>query len=191
MSEPRLITGYLAALSGYLPAQFVEELADGLDETYRHYLELGMAVDAAAETAIAEFGSPEVVAAAFARASPARRVARRLLMSGPVVGACWGAALITSQAWTWPVPAGARIVLGVALIIVIGLLATAALGRKYQSVDLAGKAGCIGIATFDSAMLVGVAIAVPTLVWPLILAATVSAVRVTLTVSALRPILAR
>jgi hypothetical protein len=40
-------------------------------------------------------------------------------------------------------------------------------------------------------MLVGVAIAVPTLVWPLILAATVSAVRVTLTVSALRPILAR
>ena len=35
MPGPGLIRDYLAALSGRLPAPVVEELADGLEETYR------------------------------------------------------------------------------------------------------------------------------------------------------------
>ena len=43
MSGPGLIARYLDALAGQLPGPLVEELADGLEETYRHYLELGQA----------------------------------------------------------------------------------------------------------------------------------------------------
>ncbi len=35
MSEPRLISSYLAVLAAQLPAPIVEELADGLTETHR------------------------------------------------------------------------------------------------------------------------------------------------------------
>ena len=37
-SEPRLIRGYLEVLAAQLPGPIVEELADGLTETYRSYL---------------------------------------------------------------------------------------------------------------------------------------------------------
>ena len=83
MPGPGLITGYLETLSGQLPWPVVEELADGLEETYRRHLGLGLAPDAAAEAAVAEFGAPELIAAEFARAHPARRAARRLLVTGP------------------------------------------------------------------------------------------------------------
>lgn len=189
MSEPSLIRDYLAALSAHLPAHIVEELADGLDQTHRHYLKQGLDVDAAAGAAIAEFGEPPVILAAFTRASPARRAARTLLATGPVVGGCWAAALITGRAWTWPVPAGARILFGVTLITVIGLLAAAALGRQYRSVGRAGTAGCVGIAALDMGMLIAVTLAVPAVVWPLILAMTVSAARITFTARTLRPVL--
>jgi hypothetical protein len=43
MSEPGLIRDYLAALSAQLPAPVVEELADGLTETYESYLRQGLA----------------------------------------------------------------------------------------------------------------------------------------------------
>ena len=191
MAEPSLIRNYLAHLSGHLPAQIVEELADGLDQTHQHYLGQGLDVDAAAEAAIAEFGEPDVIAAAFTRASPARRAARRLLATGPIVGACWGAALVTGRAWTWPIPAGARILFGMALITVVGLLAAAAVGKQYRSVGRAGTAGCAGIAALDAAMLIFVALAGPALVWPLILAVAVSAIRITFTARTLRPVLMR
>ena len=45
--EPRLIRGYLAALAARLPASVVEELADGLTETYRFYLSRGLDPEAA------------------------------------------------------------------------------------------------------------------------------------------------
>jgi hypothetical protein len=189
MSEPGLITDYLAALSAQLPAGIVEELADGLDQTRRRYLGQGLDTDAAAEAAIAEFGEPRVILAAFTRASPARRAARRLLVTGPIVAGCWAAALITGRAWTWPIPAGARILFGVTLLTVIGLLAAAALGRQYRSVGRAGTAGCAGVAALDSAMLIAVILAVPVVVWPLILAVAVSAARITFTAWTLRPVL--
>src|SRR5438067_12230486 len=116
MPGPRLIDGYLAELSADLPGRIVEELADGLDETYRRYLGQGLDPDAAARAAIAEFGEPQVVAAAFTEASRGRKTARRLLVTGPAVGMCWAIVLITGRAWTWPIPVVARVLVGVALI---------------------------------------------------------------------------
>ena len=43
----------------------VKELADGLDETYQRHLGLGLAPQAAAEAAVAEFGDPQLIAAEF------------------------------------------------------------------------------------------------------------------------------
>ena len=108
MSGPGLITSYLDALARQLPGQVVEELADGLQETYRRHLGLGLASEAAAQAAVAEFGDPGLIAAEFTRAHPARLTARRLLAAGLAVGACWAVALVTGRAWTWPIPVAAE-----------------------------------------------------------------------------------
>jgi len=189
MPQTSLITDYLTALSAQLPAPVVEELADGLDQTQQHYVKQGLNPDAAAGAALAEFGEPQVVAAAFTRLSPARYAARRLLAAGPVVGGCWAAALITSRAWTWPVPAASRLLFGAALITVIGLLAAAAFGRRYLSARRAGAVACVGITVLDGVMLVAVVLAVPVLIWPVMLAAAASAARLIFTARALRAVL--
>jgi hypothetical protein len=189
MSQASLITDYLSVLSAQLPAPMVEELADGLDETQQHYLTQGLDPDAAAGAAVAEFGEPRVVVAAFTRLSPARHAARRLLAAGPVVGGCWAAALITGRAWTWPVPATARLLFGAGLITVIGLLAAAAFGRRYLSARRAGAVACVGITVLDGVMLIAVVLAIPVLIWPVILAAAASAARLTFTARALRAVL--
>lgn len=189
MSQASLITDYLSVLSAQLPAPLVEELADGLDETHQHYLTQGLTPDAAAGAAVAEFGEPQVIVAAFIRLSPARHAARRLLAAGPVVGGCWAAALITGRAWTWPVPPTVRLLFGAVLITVIGLLAAAAFGRRYLSARRAGAVACAGITVLDGVMLVAVVVAVPVPIWPVILAAAASAARLTFTARALRAVL--
>ena len=189
MAQASLTTDYLTALSAQLPTTVVEELADGLGQTQQRYLSEGLAPDAAAGAAMAEFGEPQVIVAAFTRLSPARHAARRLLAAGPLVGGCWAAALITDQAWTWPVPGAARILFGAALISVIGLLAAAAFGRRYRSARRAGGAGCAGIIALDSIMLITVMVAIPVLIWPVILAAAASAARLTFSARALRAVL--
>ena len=189
MPRTSLITDYLSALSAQLPAPIVEELADGLDETHQHYLTQGLTPDAAAGAAVAEFGEPQVIVAAFTRLSPARHAARRLLAAGPVVGGCWAAALITSRAWTWPVPPTVRLLVGVVLITVIGLLAAAAFGRRYLSARRAGAVACAGITVLDGVMLITAVLAFPVLVWPVILAAAASIARLTFTARALRAVL--
>jgi hypothetical protein len=190
MAEPGLIKDYLAALSAQLPAPIVAELTDGLEQTYRHYLDQGLGPAAAAEAALAEFGGPQVVVAAFTGASPARRAARKLLATGPVVGACWGTALVLNRAWTWPVPLGVRALLGAALITIIGLLAAAAFGSRYRSAGRAAAAGCAGIAALDATMLIAITLAVPAVIWPVIVAAVASAVRITFATRSLRWVLA-
>jgi hypothetical protein len=189
MPQASLITDYLSVLSAQLPAPLVEELADGLDETYQRYLTQGLTPDAAASAAVAEFGEPQVIVAAFTRLSPARHAARRLLATGPVVGGCWAAALITGRAWTWPVPATVLLLIGVALITVIGLLAAAAFGRRYLSARRAGAVACVGITVLDAVMLITAVLAIPVLVWPVILAAAASIARLTFTARALRAVL--
>jgi hypothetical protein len=189
MAEPGLISDYLAALSAELPAPIVLELADGLEQTHRRYLGQGLDPEVAARAAVAEFGEPPVVVAAFTDASPARRAARRLLAIGPLVGACWGTALVINRAWVWPVPAGVRVLLGAALITVLGLLAAAAFGRRYRSAVRAAAAGCVGIAVLDATMAIAATLAVPAVIWPVIVAAAASAVRISFATGSLRSVL--
>jgi len=179
MSGPGLIDGYLAELSADLPARIVEELADGLDETCRRYLGRGLAQDAAARAAVAEFGEPRVIMAAFTDASRGRRTARRLLAVGPGVGTYWAIVLITARAWQWPVPMVARVLFGVLLIAVIGFLVAAALGRHYRPVCRAAAAGCVGTAIVDAAVTGTVLITAPALAWPVAVAVALSAGRST------------
>jgi len=191
MAEPRLISSYLAVLAAQLPAPIVEELADGLTETHRSYLRQGLAPDLAAESAVAEFGEPQAIVAEFARVNPARRAARRLLGIGPAVGACWAAALITSRAGSWPVPLPARILIGLALITIIGLLAAAALSTRYRLAARAGIAGCIGIATLDAVLITGAALADASLTWVMVGAMVASTARIAFATRSLVPALAR
>ena len=179
MPGPRLIRGDLADLSADLPGRIVDELADGLDETYRRYLGQGLDPDAAAQEAVAEFGEPRRIVAAFAHASRGRTTARRLLAAGPAVGMCWAVILITARAWQWPVPVVARALFGVALITVIGLLAAAALGRHYRLVCRAAAAACVGTAMLDAVMITTVLVFVHILVWPVAAAVALSACRAT------------
>ena len=187
-SEPRLIRGYLEVLARQLPASIVDELADGLTETHRSYLGRGLSPDAAAEAAVEEFGSPEEILAGFARVNPARRAARRLLGLGPVVGACWVVALVASRAWPGPLPA--RVVVGVALLACIGLLAVAALGRRYRVSVFSGVAGFAGFAALDIALIVGALALLGPLTWVTALAMAGSMVRVALCARAVRPAMA-
>ncbi|SRR6266566_1602689 len=190
MRGPSLISGYLDALAGQLPGPVVEELADGLEETYRRHLGLGLTSEAAAQAAVTEFGDADLIAAAFTRTHPARRAARRLLAAGPVVGACWAVALVTGRAWTWLVPVAVRIVPGVALVAVVALLAVAARGIRYRPVGRAGTAGCVGTAALDGFMIIGVLAADPAASWAVAVAVAASAVRLGLSVQLLRPVLA-
>ena len=177
MPGPSLIGDYLAVLSADLPERIVSELADGLEETYRHYLGQGLAQDAAAQAAIAEFGEPRVIVTAFTDASGGRNIAHRLLVLGPGVGMCWAIVLIIARAWDWPIPVAARVLFGAMLITVIGLLAIAAVGRHYRSVCRAAAAGCLGTAILDATMVGTVLVTAPAHVWAAGLAAALSAYR--------------
>jgi hypothetical protein len=188
VAEPRLISGYLAALAAQLPASIVEELADGLAETHRSYLRQGLPPDRAAQAAVAEFGEPRVILAGFARVNPARRAARRLLGIGPAVGACWAAALITSRSWSVPLPA--RLLTGLALATVIGLLAAAALAPRYRLAARTGAAGFLGVITLDAVLIIGAPFAGAPLTWLTAAAMAASTARICVAARALRPALA-
>ena len=191
MAEPRLISDHLAVLAAELPAPIVEELADGLAETYRSHLRRDLAPDLAAQAAVAEFGDPHVIAAEFTRLNPARHGARRLLLTGPVVGGCWAAVLITTRAWAWPIPIPARVTFGLALLTVIGLLAAAALGTRYRHAVHAGIAGCLGVIALDTLMVASATFAVPSVTQVTAGAMLASGARIALSVRTLRPILTR
>jgi len=189
MPQPRLISSYLTVLAAQLPAPIVEELADGLTETHRSYLQQGLAPDDAAKSAVAEFGEPQEIVAEFARVNPARRTARRLLGIGPVVGACWAVALITDRVWPGPLPA--RILVGLALITIIGLLAASALSTRYRLAARAGVAGCVGIAILDAVLITGVTFTGAPMTWLMVAAMVASTARIAFAARSLVPALAR
>jgi hypothetical protein len=190
MPEPRLIGSYLAVLAAQLPASIVEELADGLAQTHQRYLRQGLAPDLAAQSAVAEFGEPRAIVASFARVNPARRAARRLLGIGPAVGACWVVALITSRSWPASVPLSARVLTGLTLAAVIGLLAAAALGTRYRRAARTGAAGFLGVIALDAALIIGAGFATGSLTWAMAAAMAASAARICVAARALRPALA-
>jgi hypothetical protein len=181
MASHELIDGYLADLARQLPPHTVDELADGLMEAWRHRLNAGLAPTAAARAAIAEFGTPDLVTRAFVAQAPGRRAAVLLLASGPVVGACWGASLVTARAWTWPVPAPAAVLLSAVLLTVVAALVTAATSRSSLRRTRLGAVGGIGIVALDAAMITAVLLLAPALVWPMLVAVPVSLTRIGLT----------
>ncbi len=97
MADHRLIAAYRHDLLTRLPAELAEEVSDGLTDAQEEYVRRGLSPDQAAAAAVAEFGHPGTVADAFRSASPVLRLARILIATGPVVGACWAATLITAR----------------------------------------------------------------------------------------------
>jgi hypothetical protein len=181
----QLIGAHLDALARRLPADIVDELADGLTETFQRRLGQGLTAEAAARSAIAEFGTVDVIVTEFVRQSPGRRAARVLLASGPVVGACWAVAAVTGHAWTWPTPAPIRAVFAGTLVMVVAALALAATARRsYRRTRVAVLAG-VGLLLLDIAALGCVALAAPDATAALSVAVTASLVRVCLTTRAL------
>jgi hypothetical protein len=190
MTSP-LIAGYVAGLHRRLPAAIADEAADGLLETYEQHLARGAGEQEAARTAVAEFGDLGTVVDEFTRQAPGRRAARMLLTTGPAVGACWAAALILSRAWTWPVPAAARLSFGAVLLLAVMALAAAAISRhSYQRTRLTAAVGPV-ILVLDGTAVTAVALAAPALTVALGIAVCVSLGRIALTAWALPRLAAR
>ena len=180
--EHPLLTHELALLARQLPTDVVDELADGLHQTYRHHLTRTRDPDLAATAAVAEFGDAHTLARAFTDESPGRRTSRVLLATGPLVGACWAVAFITGQAWTWPVPGLARAGVAATLVATILVIARLALGRvRYRSLQTVAAAASALVLGIDATMILAVVTVAPTPTAPLGLAYTVSACRLVLT----------
>ncbi|MEP6851110.1 MAG: hypothetical protein ABJA87_00355 [bacterium] len=178
MPRPDLIESYLTELARHLPPSIVTELADGFTETYEVHLRRGLSGEDAARIAVAEFGEPTTVIAAFSQVNPARVAARSLLLFGPLVGAAWAALLLTQQAWTWPVAAAARFIFGAALLTAIVLLSAAALATRYRPAARSAAAACGIVVTLDLCLL-GYTTTTGLLdVWPAPLAAALSITRI-------------
>jgi hypothetical protein len=104
------VADYLAAVTAKLavPAAarvaVTDELRDGLMEALETHQARGYTPQEATAAAIAEFGDPATVAAAFGPelgAVQARRVALGLLVTGPLVGLAWIAAVAVNALPLW------------------------------------------------------------------------------------------
>jgi hypothetical protein len=185
MASHQLIDAYLAGLARRLPADTVDELADGLIETWHHHLSDGLAPERAAIAAIAEFGAADAVADEFVAQAPGRRTARLLLLTGPVMGICWGTSLVATRVWTWPVPPALGLAYPAALLATVALLVAAATSRRsYRRARLGGVAALVLI-VLDAAMIGAVGMLAPTVGWLLAVAVAASVVRIGWTVRTL------
>lgn len=189
MAGHDLINAHLAQLTHQLPAEAVEELADGLTETYEHHLTRGLDPTAAATAAIADFGDPDQITAAFVHHAPGRRTALALLATGPVLAMCWGPSLVLGHAWTWHIPLAAALAGGLALVTIVATLAVAAASHAYPRTRLAA-AGAIGLVLLDASVVAAVLFTAPALVWPMAIAIPASLIRLGLTSRALPRLLA-
>jgi hypothetical protein len=130
MAGHQLIDNHLARLARHLPADAVDELADGLTESWHRHLAAGLAPTDAAHAAIADFGTPDQTIRAFVKHSPGRRMARTLLATGPVMALCWGPNLIMTHAWAWPITPAAKAGYALTLVTVVAALAAAATSQR-------------------------------------------------------------
>jgi hypothetical protein len=185
MARHQLIDAYLADLARRLPADTVDELADGLVETWQRHLVTGATPAVAAHAAVAEFGSPQQVADAFVAQAPGRRTARLLLATGPVIGLCWGASFVAAKAWTWHVPAPAAGAFALILIASVAALVGAATSRHSYRRTRLGGAGALALLVLDAATLAAVLLLAPALVWPMAAAIPASLARIGVTVQTL------
>jgi hypothetical protein len=104
------VADYLAAVTTQLTgppsarAAVTDELCDGLLEALEAHQARGCSQAEATAAVIAEFGDPHTVAAAFGPelgAVQARRVAVGLLVTGPLVGLAWIAAVAVNALPPW------------------------------------------------------------------------------------------
>jgi hypothetical protein len=103
---PDQVRAYLAVLAtgltgpGAARTAILAEVEDGLLEAVATRVRRGLPPAAAQAAAIAEFGAPVAVAAGFRTelaAASARRVGLGLLVTGPIVGTTWLAAMASSS----------------------------------------------------------------------------------------------
>jgi hypothetical protein len=85
----------------------------------------------------------------------------------------------------WAGPAG--VLPGLALITVIALLAVAAFGTRYRLAACAGVAGWAGTVGLDTLMIIGVALAIPSVTWVAAGPMVASAGRIVVSARSLRP----
>jgi hypothetical protein len=74
--------------------------------------------------------------------------------------------------------------------VVIALLATSALGKRYRLAVRAGAVGFLGVIALDASLIASVALAGVPLTWVLVVAMAASAVRISYAARAVRPALA-
>jgi hypothetical protein len=190
MTSP-LITRYLTGLRRSLPAPTADQAADGLIESYERQLAAGAGDQQAARAALADFGDLAIVVGEYTRQAPGRRAARLLLATGPAAAACWAAALITSRAWTWPVPAAARLAFGAVLLVtVLTLLIVATTRHSYQRTRLALVAGPAIIA-LDATAVAAALTTAPAFTPVLLVAMAISLGRIAFTARTLRRLFVR
>lgn len=126
-------------------------------------------------------GSPAQITDAFVTQAPGRRAALLLLATGPVAALCWGTTLVTSRAWTWPVPTAAAAVLGCVLLLAVAVLLAAATSRhSYRRTRLASVGG-LAVLALDITMLTLVLLMTPIPAWPMLGAITLSLARIAFT----------
>jgi hypothetical protein len=185
MASHQLIDTYLSELARRLPADTVDELADGLIETWHHHLGAGSTAEAAARAAIAEFGPADRIAEQFIRVAPGRRTARLLLVTGPIMAACWGGTLVAGQVWTWPVPSSIAAPYAVTLLATVATVVVAATTRRsYRRTRLGGIAAAVLI-LLDLSMIGAVAAFAPTIAALTVVAVGASVVRVAFAIRSL------
>jgi hypothetical protein len=204
------VADYLAAVTARLPGPaaarvaVTDELRDGLMEARETHQARGCSQAEATAAAIAEFGHPATVAAAFGpelAAVQARRVALGLLATGPLVGLAWIAAVAANALPPWhhqltgpwlalPLVGLALVVAGPALGLTVA--ATGQLGRRLGRVvrraalpPTAAAVAALAAVLADLTLLAilgGQALATPgSLVWaPVVVAAGASLTRITL-----------
>ncbi|MCM4081209.1 permease prefix domain 1-containing protein [Paractinoplanes hotanensis] len=132
-----LVAAYLDDLGTKLPgprrhrSQILIELRDGLDVATEVHLAAGMTAERAQAAAVAQFGSPQEVADAFAgelTTTYARRVVATYIATGPLVG-IWWLLLLRPDPWqTGPIAMIAAIpalpLIAIAIAVAGGALAT-------------------------------------------------------------------
>ncbi|MPZ53339.1 MAG: hypothetical protein GEU79_11525 [Acidimicrobiia bacterium] len=191
MSGGELIDEYAAELSNRLPQPAVEELLDGLAETYGEQLTKKADELAAAQATIAAFGDPDIVEQAFIHHSPGRRLATLLLATGPLVGLAWAATiLIPSRAWNWPIPLLGRITFGLALFVTIGMLLTTTHTRgRLKRSQTTARLGALTLIALDGTMIAAALLAAHVHPLALLPAAGLSIARVAFTAQRLHRLL--
>lgn len=180
-----------AHLRRALPAEVALELAAGLEDTYDHFRTQGLDDAAAARAALADFGAAADIIASFDQVTPGCRTARALLVTGPLIGTCWAAVLLSGHAWDWPIPLASRLGFAKILPMVIALLVVAARShyRHARRTAATATAATAGVLLVDLAAITTAASYAPVLTWPLALAITASLARAGLTAPALRALI--